>query len=146
MLMRMDHDYMIRLIDAVRSSKGHGGAEENRQTLAAIYSAVGRGDFELFGEYLTDDVELDIRGMGPMDGVWRGRKDVVEAARTNFGNIDEQKPEIEAIAGQGNVTAVLFSEKGVLKPDGREYKLRAVQWFTFVDGRVKRIDEIVAVS
>jgi ketosteroid isomerase-like protein len=143
----MDHDYMVRFMNDVRSpSKGHGADEENRETLAAIYGAVGRGDFELFGEYLTEDVELDIRGMGPMDGVWRGRKDVVEAARANFANIDEQKPEIEAIVGQGNVTAVLFSEKGVLKPDGRTYKLRAVQWFTFVGGQIKRIDEIVAVG
>jgi len=79
-----------------------------------------------------------------MDGNWRGRERVVEAARDNFSQLADQKPEIESMLSGNNSIAVLFRESGVFKLDGRNYRFRVVQWFTFAGGKVKRIDEIVA--
>jgi hypothetical protein len=39
---------------------------------------------------------------------------------------------------------VLFRESGMFKLEGRNYRLRVVQWFTFAEGKLKRLDEIVA--
>jgi hypothetical protein len=37
-------------------------------------------------------------------------------------------------------------ESGILKATGQPYSVRGVQWFTFVDGKIKKIDEIIATS
>jgi ketosteroid isomerase-like protein len=137
----MDPQYTARFLDALRRPEAIDG---NYATLLATYEAVIRGDFEALGAYFTDDVELDVRGIGTMDGNWRGRKPVVEAARANFGQLSSQKPEIESMISQGDSIAVLFHESGVFKLDGSDYRFRVVQWFTFADGKVKRIDEVIA--
>jgi len=40
----------------------------------------------------------------------------------------------------------LLRESGILKANGQPYSVRGVQWFTFVDGKIKKIDEIIATS
>jgi ketosteroid isomerase-like protein len=45
---------------------------------------------------------------------------------------------------QGDSVAVLLRESGVLKSNGQSYNVRGVQWFTFADGKISKIDEIVA--
>jgi ketosteroid isomerase-like protein len=145
MLMSMDAQYAARFLDTIRNHPPQPeSSQDNRETLHLVYDAVIRGDFNAFGKFLTDDVELDIRGLASMDGNWHGRDQVVEAARANFGQVAEQKPEIESMISGDNSIAVLFRESGVLKLEGRSYRFRVVQWFTFADGKLKRIDEIVA--
>jgi ketosteroid isomerase-like protein len=139
----MDTRFTTRFLDTARSATNDLGAG-NHGTLLAVFEAVVRGDFEAFGELLTDDVELDIRGTGLFDGLWRGRKQVVEAARLNFGQLRDQKPEIEGMISQNDAIAVLVRETGVIKADQRGYGVRAVQWFTFSNARIRRIDQIAA--
>ncbi len=141
----MDAQYTARFLDTIRNHSPEPEAfESNRETLHAVYDAVIRGDFDAFGAFLTNDVELDIRGVASMDGNWRGREQVVEVARANFSQLADQKPEIESIISGSNSMAVLFRESGVFKLEGQSYRFRVVQWFTFDGGKVKRIDEIVA--
>jgi ketosteroid isomerase-like protein len=141
----MDAQYTARFLETIRThSLRPQTIDVNRETLHAIYDAVIGGDFDAFGQFLTDDIELDIRGAGPMDGNWRGRERVVEAARANFGQVADQKPEIESMISGNDSIAVLFRESGVFKLEGRSYRLRVVQWFTFAEGKLKRLDEIVA--
>lgn len=108
------------------------------------FDAIIQGNFEDFGSFLTDDVELSVRGFGALDGTWRGRAAVVSATRKNFGLLDNQKPEIEGMIAQQDSVAVLLRESGVFKSNGQAYSVRGVQWFTFADGKIKKIDEIVA--
>jgi ketosteroid isomerase-like protein len=149
----MDNEYTDRLLQKVRAAAtseasdnqanaNHGNA--NHAVLHAAYSAVVQGNFEVFAESVADDVELNIRGFEPMEGTWRGRNEVVEGTRKNFALVSGQQPEIEAMIAQGDSVAVLLRESGVLKSNGQAYSLRGVQWFTFVEGKIKRIDEIVA--
>jgi uncharacterized protein len=112
--------------------------------LLAVFSAIAQDDFDALAEAVTDDVELSIRGFGPVDGIWRGRAEVVAVTRKNFGLIANQKPEIESIIAEGDMIAVLLRETGVFKSDGRPYSIRGVQWFTFANGKINKIDEIVA--
>src|SRR5258708_1827338 len=105
----MDAQYTARFLDTIRNHSPEPEAPApNRETLHAIYDAVIRGDFSAFGEFLTDGVELDIRGVMPMDANWRGREQVVEVARANFSQLAGQKPEIESIISGTDSIAVLF--------------------------------------
>jgi ketosteroid isomerase-like protein len=112
--------------------------------LHTVYAAIVKGDFDAASQSMTEDVELNICGFGPMNGTWRGRTEVVEATRKNFALLAGQQPEVDAMIAQGDCVAVLLRESGVLKSTGQPYSIRGVQWFTFVDGKIRRIDEIVA--
>lgn len=140
----MDPQYTARFLDNVRPDTV--AETDNQHVLHSAYEAIVRGDFDAFGSFLTEDAELNIAGSGSMDGVWRGRMHVVEAARRNFSQLADQKPEIESIVAQGDTVAVLFRETGAFRTNGRNYRFRVVQWFTFRAGKIHRIDEIVAAT
>src|ERR1700722_9898651 len=121
--------------------------ERDPQTvLHAAFDAIIQGDFEAFGAWMSEDVELNIRGFGALDGSWRGRAAVVAATRKNFALVSEQKPEIESIISEGDRIAVLLREKGIFQSNGQPYSVRGVQWFTFANGKIRKIDEIIASS
>ena len=42
-----------------------------RTILHGVYDAILQGDFDAFGESLSEDVELNICGFSPMAGRWR---------------------------------------------------------------------------
>jgi ketosteroid isomerase-like protein len=136
----MDPQYTGKFLGAV----GTAAHPDHQALLHAVYDTIIRHDFDAFGELLTDDVELNICGFPPMDGAWRGREQVVAATRNNFEMVDTQQPQVQGMISQGGTVAVLFKESGVFKSDGRKYSLRCVQWFTFVGGKLKSIDEIAA--
>jgi ketosteroid isomerase-like protein len=139
----MDREYTNRLLATVRPAATNDTSHP-QAILHAVYSAVIEGNFDVFAESVAEDVELNVHGFGPLDGGWRGRKEVVEATRKNFTEVAGQQPEIEGMVSQGNCIAVLLRESGAFKSTGQPYSVRAVQWFTFADGKIKKIDEIVA--
>src|ERR1700730_16532981 len=132
------------LMTTGKAAKNDIAAPED--VLHAAFESIIEGDFDAFGQSVTDDVELNIRGFGPLDGTWRGRDEVVAATRKNFAMVTEQKPEIENIISQGDRIACLLRESGFFKANGQPYSVRGVQWFTFADGKIKKIDEIIASS
>jgi ketosteroid isomerase-like protein len=114
--------------------------------LHAAFDAIIHGNFDAFGQSVADDVELNISGFGPLNGSWSGREAVIAATRKNFALLGEQKPEIESMISEGDRIAVLLKEKGIFKSNAQAYSVRGVQWFTFADGKIKKIDEIIATS
>lgn len=140
----MDPQFTTRFLDTVEGASKAVGPGNPHTILLSAFQTIIQGDFDSFGAYLTDDVELRISGTGIFDGVWKGRNDVVQAARNNYGLIEHQKPEIEAMIAQGDTVAVLMSETGILKTNEHNYHFRGVQWFTLSDGRIHRIEEIMA--
>ena len=139
----MDREYTDRFLRTT-SSAATENITDPQTVLHASFDAIIQGNFEAFGDLVADDVELSVCGFGLMDGTWRGRDDVVAATRRNFGLVANQKPEVESIICQGDHIAVLLRESGVLKSSGKAYCARGVQWFTFSDGKIKKIDEIIA--
>jgi|SRR5579871_1800856 len=139
----MDREYTDRLLQTV-STAAPPDASAPQTILHRVYIAIVQGDFEAFREAVTGDVELNIFGFGPLDGTWRGRDEVVEATRNNFGLVSGQQPEIDSMISEGDCVAVLLRERGVFKSTGQAYSIRAVQWFTFAEGKISKIDEIVA--
>ncbi len=139
----MHREYADRLLATTRAA-ATDAANDPQAVLHAAYDAIIQGDFDVFGESVTDDVELNISGFGPMNGTWRGRNEVVAATRKNFAEVEHQQPTIEGMIAQGDCIAVLLRESGTFKSSGKAYSIRGVQWFTFAGGKIKRIDEIVA--
>ena len=132
-----------RLLATV-SSGAKADRTDPQAVLHRVYSAVIQGDFDAFSEAVTEDVELNICGFGHLDGTWRGRDEVVAATRKNFSEMESQQPEIEGMISQDDRVGVLLRESGVFKSTSQAYSIRAVQWFTFADGKIRKIDEIVA--
>jgi ketosteroid isomerase-like protein len=139
----MHREYADRLLATTRPAVANA-ANDPQALLHAAYGAVIRGDYDAFGESLTEDAELNIAGFAPMNGTWRGRDEVVAATRKNFAEVEHQQPTIEGMISQGDCIAVLLRESGTLKSTGKAYSIRAVQWFTFADGKIKKIDELAA--
>jgi len=136
----MDREFTDSLLHTVRTTAG----SDHQTLLHEVYAAVIQGNFDALADAVTDDVELNICGFEPLHGNWRGRKDVIEATRNNFAMVANQQPVIESIISQGDCVGVLLRESGVFKSTGQRYSIRAVQWFIFLDGKIKRIDQIVA--
>lgn len=139
----MDPEYTDRFLEVVGAAATPGSGDL-QTILHRAYNNIIQGDFNSFGEHLADDVQLHICGLGPLDGTWRGRNDVLAATRRNFAEVADQKPEVVSMIAQGDSVAVLLRESGIFKSSGRPYGVRGVQWFTFAGGKISRIDEIVA--
>jgi ketosteroid isomerase-like protein len=144
----IDSEYSVRFLDTT------GGAATKDYRLSVLHTAfdaIIQGDFEAFGKSVTEDVELNINGfgasgLGALDGSWRGRDEVVAATKKNFALLAEQKPEIESMISQGDQIAVMLRESGIFKSNGQAYSVRGVQWFTFAEGKIKKIDEFIAID
>jgi ketosteroid isomerase-like protein len=139
----MDQEYSEKFLRTTRNAATKDvGAPHT--VLHAAFDAIMQGDYDAFGDFVTEDVVLTISGFAVMNGTWRGRNEVVSAARENFALLGEQKPEILEMISQGDRIAVLLRENGIYKSNGRAYRVRGVQWFTFEGGKIKKIDEIIA--
>ena len=139
--MPLDREYSDRFLETTSSA----AVKDNRlSVLHAAFDAIIQGDFEAFGQWVTEDVELNISGFGALDGSWRGRGEVIAATRRNFAEVGEQKPQIESMISEGDRIAVLLNEKGIFQSNGQPYSVRGVQWFTFAEGKIRKIDEIIA--
>jgi ketosteroid isomerase-like protein len=140
----MKPEYTTRLLSRLEAFPEISGAAANQQTLHQALHAITEGNYDVFGDALAEDAEMEILGTGPMDGLWRGGEAIVAALRSNFALLDEQEPEMEKMLAHDNYVVVLLRERGVFKADQRPYEYRAVIWYTFDGGRIKRIDEIAA--
>jgi ketosteroid isomerase-like protein len=139
----LDREYSDRFLETT----GRAATKDERlSVLHAAFDAIIQGNFDAFGERVTDDVELHINGFGALDGSWRGRAEVIAATRRNFAQVGEQKPEIESMIAEGERIAVLLREKGIFQSNGQPYSVRGVEWFTFAGSKIKRIDEIIAAT
>jgi ketosteroid isomerase-like protein len=139
----MDPKYTDTFLEVVGAAATPDSSDP-QTILHRAYHNIIQGDFHSFGEYLSDNVELHICGLGALDGTWRGREEVLAATRRNFAEVADQKPEVEAMIAQGDSIAVLLRESGMFKSSGQTYSVRGVQWFTFAGGKIRKIDEIVA--
>jgi ketosteroid isomerase-like protein len=141
----MDREYTDRFLHTTGSAATKD-TRDPQTVLHSAFDAIIQGDFDAFGRTLADDAELSVRGFGPLDGTWRGRDAVIAATRKNFALLANQKPQIESMISQGDRVAVLLRESGIYKSSGQSYSVRGVQWFTFVEGKIRKIEEIIAAE
>ena len=82
---------------------------DHKESLLSIISAIATNDFGALHQHFAEDIQLNIRGFPTIDGSWQGREQVVAAISDNFGKVDEQKPQIEAVLHQGDAVAILIA-------------------------------------
>lgn len=116
------------------------------EVLLAILAAVAAHDYPSLQGLLTEDVTLHIHGFPELDGSWIGRNDVIEAMETNFGKLTEQTPQLETVITQGNSVVVRIRETGRFTTTGEEYSVHGIVWYKFEAGRLKLVEEFLAVN
>ena len=137
----LEHAFLADDDDAL--SKQREG--ENVRRLQEQYRAILRGDFPSFVNHLADDVEMEIIGPGefPFVGHWRGRAPVVEALMRNFSMFEDQRPQLQLVVAQGDHVVITAREQGRYRPAQQEYQLHWVQFFTYRNGKLQRIRQII---
>jgi ketosteroid isomerase-like protein len=117
-------------------------AEDRRVSqVVAMYEAMARGDGNAVRDLLTDDAELEIDGPpeAPTTGHWKGRDQVLAGAARNYGQLEDQRPELLSVVAQGDLVAVIARERGRVRATGREYEMAWVHLYTFRGNQVRRI-------
>ncbi len=139
---RMDHAF--RDGDPLVDSKAIEA--ENVAHVRRQFEAITRGDFAAFAESLADDVEMEIHAGPdvPFRSRCRGKRAVADQVRTNFGFVEEQRPEIHGLCAQGDMVVLFGSERGRYRSDGPEYQLAFVQVHTVRGGRTARFRQYVS--
>jgi ketosteroid isomerase-like protein len=125
--------------DNAAGSKAEESA--NVRLLQEQYRALARGDFGPVLALMAEDVELEMLGPPdvPLSGCWRGRHEVAEAVRRNFGLLQDQQAELLAVVAQGDTVVLHARERGRYRPTGKAYQLHWVQFFTFRAGQLVRL-------
>ena len=110
-----------------------------------LYHAIARGAFAESLELVTDDFVLEIFGppSSPFNGRWQGRDDVLAAMQRNFSMLRDQRPEIESLVAQGDQLIVVARESGQVCETGQTYHVRWMQEFTFANGKIKAVRELI---
>lgn len=145
----IDPQFINRLQDAFAEGDENAGAKAveagNVRVVEEVFRAVARKDFDALADLLAEGVTFEIVGSGasPMAGRAEGREQVIEAARGNFAQLDEQRPEILSVAAQGDTVVVLGRERGRFRPTGREYELHRMHQYGLRGGKVARICELL---
>lgn len=118
---------------------------ENVRRVEQVLMMLGSGNYDALGDLLADDVEMEI--IGPAEAFMAGRHHglpaVIEAVRNNFSLLEDQHPTVESVIAQGNQVVLVGREKGRIRSTGRSYDVSLVQIYTFREGRVVSMREVV---
>lgn len=144
----IDPRFIDRLQDAFRegdrNAAGKALEAENVRVIEEVFRAIARKDFDALGGLLADGVTFEIVGSGgPMAARAEGRGRVVEAARGNFAQIEDQRPEVISVVAQGDTVVVVGKERGRFRATGREYEVHWMHQYRLEGGKVVSITEML---
>jgi ketosteroid isomerase-like protein len=131
--------------------KGDATAADKREETAnlklieEVVLAIGRGDPDALNELLADDIRLEIHSAQTLPFIHSatGKRDFLNAVRHNFGELESQQPEIEAVVAQGDTIIVVSREEGVLRASGDKYELRGMHRYVCRDGKISLVQEFL---
>ncbi len=117
----------------------------NVERVLAVYGHIATGNWQAFGDALTEDVTLEILAPPdiPFAGSWRGREHVVAAVRHNFSLIEDQEPRVLAVVAQGAMVVVFGQERGRIRETDQSYEVQWVQQFTFTGELLSRMWQVL---
>jgi predicted ester cyclase len=112
--------------------------EKNKVIVRRYSDAFNRGAFDEIAVMCTEDVQIHgVLGYGGLDvalPIWR-------SLHSDLG----MKLEIVDLCGEGDAVIARFVETGVFqgpfqgkKPTGKPYKITAMEWFEFRDGKIAK--------
>jgi len=97
------------------------------------------------GELLTDDVRLEIHSDQALPFIHSadGKRDFLNAVRHNFGELQSQRPIIEAVVAQGDTVVVVSREEGELREGGACYEIHVMHRYVCRDGKIALVQEFL---
>ena len=106
--------------------------------------AIGRDDLTAVGEMLADEVRLEILGPDELPFIReaKGRAQMLEAIKENFGAVQDQRPKIKAVIAQGDKVMVMLEEEGAVRATGKRYRIKRKQRFIIREKKVELVEEI----
>ena len=144
-----DGSFFEQVSRAFRAHDADAGAKDREaahvRAIQLIYHAIARGAFDESLQLMTDDMTLEICGPDsvPFCGKWHGKDAVLAAMRENFGQLENQRPQIQTVVAQGDIVIVTAREQGTVRTTGKPYDVQWMQEFTFADGKVQAVRELV---
>src|ERR1044072_7171526 len=145
-------DSYVNSIEALFRS-GDSKAEEkleetsNVRLIKNLIMAIGRDDLTEVGEMLADEVRLEIIGADELLFIReaKGRIQMIEAIKQNFGALKDQKPSIEAVIAQGDTVIAMLEEEGEIRASGKRYKIKGMQRFVIREEKVELVEELLVL-
>jgi ketosteroid isomerase-like protein len=128
---------------AIEATLSSDNAPSNQQTFLSVIQAIGANNFAAVSQYLTEDAELNIHGFPHMNGVWRGRVNVIAAMTVNFKKVTEQKPVIQDMVQRDDVLIIRMRETGRFVESKIPYDVDVVLWCTFAKGKIAKVEQFV---
>ena len=141
--------YTATLEDYFRDGdlKAHEKADEasNVRLIQELMLAIGRNDPAALGELLTDDVELDIRTSADLPFIRsaKGKGAFLEAVWKNFGELQDQQPNITSVIAQGDTVIILAQEQGELRKTSERYQVQGMHRYVFREGKIALVQELI---
>jgi ketosteroid isomerase-like protein len=142
-----------KFIDSIPTAFREGDAKadekleelENVALVKEIFRVIASNDFNAMGDFLADDVALEILGPSgmPFAGTYNGREQVIEITRHNFSLLENQVPQILSVVAQGNAVVLLGRETARLRQTGSDYELHWMQHYTFREGKLVKMIELI---
>jgi ketosteroid isomerase-like protein len=117
----------------------------NVRLIQELMLAIGRNDAVALGDLLTDDVELDIRTSVDLPFIRRakGKEQFLEAVWKNFGELQDQQPNLEAVIAQGDTVIILAQEQGELRKTSARYQIQGMHRYVFREGKIALVQELI---
>jgi ketosteroid isomerase-like protein len=121
---------------------------ENVRVIQRQLRALASGDLDGFVELLHDHVEMEVLAPPsvPFPRRLSGPRQVAEGVRNNFAQLEEHRSEIQSVVAQGNQVVVMGRDRGRFRATGQAFDMHWVHCFTFRDGKVEHMRELVVES
>jgi len=111
----------------------------NKEIVAGIYEAFGRGDIAAVLSPLADDVAWEMPGPAPFAGARKGPAEVQQFFVDLMGTVKIDEFKVDAIVADGDRVVVLGSETCTVHATGRCVGQHWAHAYTLRDGKVTAI-------
>jgi ketosteroid isomerase-like protein len=113
-------------------------SRKNVETVALMYDAYARGDFELSLSLFDAEIEFSQPAEEPGAGTFHGHEGVVQAFAEWTGAWDDYRVEVEELTDLGNQVLARTRHRGRGKGSGVEVELEIFQLWTLRGDKVLR--------
>ena len=108
-----------------------------------LYEAISQGDVAKLRALLAETLEAEL--VGPHDA-FSGKASGIDAflsmLQENFGQVEQQAPEIIEVVSQGSLVTVLGKETGRLRSEQNEYRLQWIQFYRYEDDKLVEFRQV----
>jgi ketosteroid isomerase-like protein len=114
-------------------------ADQNLETVRALYAAYESRDVEGLLAPLADDVEIYQSELLPWGGTYKGREGMMAFIQAITSHIDSIVV-VEELVEAGDDVIMVGRSRGTIQANGEPYEVRLVDVIRLRDGKIRRLD------